>query len=342
MKGRVIAAAAGACALLAVTACTVHQTEAPPLTGPSEFGLSVRLSAYPDAIKQDGFDASTITIEARGPDGRPMSAVPFRVDTFVNGAAMDIGALSERTVVTNADGVARVVFTAPPEDPTNPSVTCAGMPGQCVEIYATPTGTDFVAAIPHSVTLRLIPMGQIRPPAGTPFADFVVSPLPATMNLPLTFDATASTPGLNATQITNYSWTFGDGGTGSGPIVTHAFTSAAGFVVTLTVTNDRGLSASKTQTITVDAATLPDAVIDVSPSTIRVGQTAFFSALQSTAAPGRTLVRYSWNFGDGTPAGSGPTTTHVYTAANTYTVTLTVSDDLGAQKSTTVTVVISP
>jgi PKD repeat protein len=53
-------------------------------------------------------------------------------------------------------------------------------------------------------------------------------------------------------------------------------------------------------------------------------------------------VRYSWNFGDGTPAGSGPTTTHVYTAANTYTVTLTVSDDLGAQKSTTVTVVISP
>ncbi len=54
----------------------------------------------------------------------------------------------------------------------------------------------------------------------------------------------------------------------------------------------------------------------------------FFNASGSRPATGRTIVRYEWDFGKGT-TGSGVTTSHIYDAVGTYTVTLTVTDDVG-------------
>src|SRR5688572_18140335 len=106
---------AAAIATSALTACTVHKTdEAPPLTGPSGFALSVTMAAIPDSISQDGGSQSSIRVTAIGPNGRPLASVPFRIDTFVNGVGQDYGTLSARTIVTNVDGVATVTYTAPP------------------------------------------------------------------------------------------------------------------------------------------------------------------------------------------------------------------------------------
>jgi Ca2+-binding RTX toxin-like protein len=60
------------------------------------------------------------------------------------------------------------------------------------------------------------------------------------------------------------------------------------------------------------------------------GQPTRFDAASSADADGGTIARYSWDFGDGTtdPDG-GPTPTHVYAAAGTYAVTLTVTDNEG-------------
>ena len=48
--------------------------------------------------------------------------------------------------------------------------------------------------------------------------------------------------------------------------------------------------------------------------------------------PDGTIVDYSWDFGEGT-MGSGVTASHTYAQAGTYTVTLTVTDNLAAMGS---------
>ena len=54
--------------------------------------------------------------------------------------------------------------------------------------------------------------------------------------------------------------------------------------------------------------------------------------------PDGTIVRYDWDFGDGTILlDGGPTPTHVYTSPGTYVVTLVVTDNEGASTGTVFT-----
>lgn len=65
-----------------------------------------------------------------------------------------------------------------------------------------------------------------------------------------TFDASDSYDADG--QISSYQWKFGDGETGSGENVTHAYTSSGERKVGLTVTDDNDATASMTKTITID------------------------------------------------------------------------------------------
>jgi PKD repeat protein len=171
-------------------------------------------------------------------------------------------------------------------------------------------------------------------------ATFVASPASPVVNQQINFNASGSTaaPGHN---ISSFTWTFGDGTGGNGAIVTHAYSSAGTYTVTLQVTDDAGRqSGLVSQSITVGTG-VPVAQIVVSPPTARVGTPVSLIGSQSTAAPGRTIVRYDWNFGDGA-SGSGATTTHPYSAPGTFTVTLTVTDDQGNVGIATATVTITP
>ncbi|WP_395726430.1 PKD domain-containing protein [Nakamurella sp.] len=54
-----------------------------------------------------------------------------------------------------------------------------------------------------------------------------------------------------------------------------------------------------------------------------------------------TIASYSWNFGDGTAAGTGAKPAHTYAAAGTYSVALTVTDNFGATNTVTKPVTVA-
>lgn len=55
--------------------------------------------------------------------------------------------------------------------------------------------------------------------------------------------------------------------------------------------------------------------------------------------PGGYIIRYEWNYGDGTPVTTS--SRHVYSAAGTYTVSMTVTDDAGLTATTSHQVVVA-
>ncbi|HEU69045.1 MAG TPA: PKD domain-containing protein, partial [Candidatus Acetothermia bacterium] len=75
-----------------------------------------------------------------------------------------------------------------------------------------------------------------------------------------------------------------------------------------------------------------------SPSSPLVNQWITFDARASTDPDG-TIVGYSWDFGDGA-TGTGSQIQKRYSAAGTYTVTLTVTDNRGAMDTTARTVTV--
>jgi len=76
----------------------------------------------------------------------------------------------------------------------------------------------------------------------------------------------------------------------------------------------------------------PQAQFSFSPITPKVGDEVVFDASESKDPDGQ-IVEYLWDFGDGSPAESGPAVIHIYAAAGSYTVKLTVTDDQGLSNS---------
>jgi PKD repeat protein len=143
-----------------------------------------------------------------------------------------------------------------------------------------------------------------------------------------------------------YDWDFGDNTAGSGATVTHTYTAGT-YTVTLTVTDDMGATNSTTLSVDIAATTVPQAPIADAggPYTAEVGATVQFDGSASTDSDG-TIASYSWDFGDGTAAGTGVGPVHIYTAAGSYPVVLTVTDDQGqtgtAQTTAEITEVTPP
>jgi len=326
--------------VVAAAGCTVHDTQPPPVTGPSGLALTLRVTANPDTINQDGGSQSSIRVTAIGPDGRAATAVSLRVDIAVQDVPQDYGTLSARTIVTGNDGTATVVFTAPPAPPNGVFLNnCNGLPGTCINIVAAATGTNQVNPNPESARLRLVPTGVILPPATTPVPCFTYSPSTVAANVLVQFTAgtlvgsgSGATCGAATTDLVSFAWSFGDGSSGSGRTVTHTFTASNSFNITLTETNDRGLSASSMQSIKVDSAALPKPAFTFSPQSPAVNDPVFFNASTSTAGAGHTISSYRWTFGDGA-SGSGQTVSHAFATAGDYKVQLTITDEAG-QSST--------
>lgn len=316
-----------------VSACTTKKQPAPDLAGPSEHGTSITVSISPDVLEQNGASQSVVTIAARDPNGQPVRDLALRAEILVNGSNFDFGSLSARSVVTGADGRATLVYTAPPA----PSAAVDGF--TIVEIAVTPVGNDFNNTAIRTAALRVVPPGVITPPDGlVPY--FTMTPTNPTDHQRVLFEACsdATRPCAPANNpVYTYSWSFGDGHTGNGRTATHDYSTPGTYVATLTLIDGYGRSASTSVSFNVGPGTNPTAVFTFSPTEPLPNTTVHFNATGSRAAPGRSIVSYAWDFGDGSAPGSGAQVSHFYRAGS-FTVTLVVTDDAGRTGVTSLTV----
>jgi PKD repeat protein len=133
-----------------------------------------------------------------------------------------------------------------------------------------------------------------------PTAAATVTPTTATAGTAVTFDASGScdsTPG----EPLSYSWTFDDGGTGTGVTVAHTFASAGPHTGTVTVSDTGATTSKATATVQVNAAPVTNPPPPDTPD-----------FLGATLKGSRTLTvdekgRFSWRFA--CPTGS-PATCH--------------------------------
>lgn len=102
----------------------------------------------------------------------------------------------------------------------------------------------------------------------------------ATVGEEITFDGSKSYDPDGT--IVSYHWEFGDGSSGEGMTVTHAYSEPGSYTVTLTVTDDGGLTGSDTAIITVEEAsagrTMHVARIDMGIDSRTAGKNRFFWA----------------------------------------------------------------
>ena len=330
-----VALFAVALALAALTLAACQKDASPDsFVGPSELALSLALRALPDVLPLDGASQSLVSILVRDGSGQVVANVALRLQISVGGVLRDYGLLSSRTLVTGQDGRAVATYTAP--------LAVSGVDtGAQVEILVTPVGDNYASAVPRTLAIRLVPNGVVIPP-NTLSAGFRYTPSSPAEFQEILFETNClSDFDTNCVRgAVTYAWDFGDGATGSGATVAHAYSTPSTFTVGLTVTDAFSRSITASRQVTVVSGGTPTASFTFSPLTPNLDDTVFFNASASTPPPGRKIVSYDWAFGDGGTA-AGTTVSHAFGRAATYTVTLTVTDDRGATGSTISRVVVT-
>jgi len=163
---------------------------------------------------------------------------------------------------------------------------------------------------------------------------FTVSPTPPYPEAELTFDASGSADPDG--RITSYTWEFEDQYSEKyGETVTHTFSESGTYDVTLTVTDNGGITKSLTKTFDVSNSA-PRAKIAVSKENPDPGEGLTIGG--SSADHENNIEEYDWSI-DG-QSYSGEYIQVQFPEVGVYDVHLTVTDSLGLSDSATKTVVV--
>lgn len=244
------------------------------------------------------FDASGAAVAAWGGDGFLRSSVlppggsqfgsppqtlagntedPSDIDLDANGAGFQVLVWSAQSGAGSARATVR-----PSGGPFGPIATlsAAGHSAQGTRVAVDPTGNAAAVWVDQDTGLMT--------------AEYDGTPPSLTATVPPSGDAGAAVS-MSASATDDWSapsvaWDFGDGGTATGPDVSHTYNSGGAFHVTATATDAAGNTATKMATITIAAAPLPPPKIGKSFNAATVSGTVFVSVPKGKGA-GRILAR---------------------------------------------------
>jgi hypothetical protein len=258
-----VLAVAAVPAITGYLGCTTGDPDIPDLAGPSEYAISLQMTANPDQLTADGWSSSVIEVTWRNENGQRQSGETVHFDLLTRGTGdfADIGNLAPMSAprptgggneatavsaVTDGDGVARARYWSPfRTDQANDLV---------VTVTSRPASSDF-----RGVTFRQVDIflrAADRPVfPGTDVCGISVEPQKPTYDVGerIFFTATQSV-GANIQPIARYEWQFGDanGTTAVGRSVSHAYALGNDYTVTLITTESvTGLVTSCTLDVSV-------------------------------------------------------------------------------------------
>jgi hypothetical protein len=231
--------------VLSLGGCTTHDVDIPDLDGPSGQGFDIALSVSKDILVADGRDFTVVTAVVRGPDGRPAANRDvFFAIADESGRFADIGIIvgsngpgTGATVRTNSQGIAQVIYEAPPRTDATAN--------QTVLVVARLVGNDFNGDGYRSVRIelrsaepRLFPANPDNDP---PNCDFITEPTvgPFFVGQVIGFHSTSSD---DDGTIIRYEWTFGTvpQSFGDAPDVAFVYRTPGAYTVTHSVIDDDG------------------------------------------------------------------------------------------------------
>ncbi|MDR7664279.1 PKD domain-containing protein [Methanosarcina sp. Z-7115] len=156
-----------------------------------------------------------------------------------------------------------------------------------------------------------------------PVANFISNVTSGNVPLNVAFtDKSSGTP-------TKWKWTFGDGTNSTVKNPTHAYSKVGIYTVALTATNAAGSNTTtKTNYIKVTAIIKPVASFTSDATSGNVPLNVAFTDKSSG-----TPTKWKWTFGDGTNS-TQQNTTHTYSAAGNYTVSLKATNAAGSNTTT--------
>ena len=242
-------------ALLAFHGCGLNDVDVPELDGPSALAENLRLRVEPDLLVADGFSTALVTATFLDVNGRPVANREiFFTLADEDGRFAAIGNFPTAegpgfavSVLTDAQGVARVVYQAPPRTDATAD--------QTVLIAARPIGTDAAAALFRTVRLELrCAEPRLFPPTpnnALPQCRIVTeAPNGFRTNVAILFQTASFDPDG---QIIRYEWFCGNGNGGPNyaPDIACVYRTAGTYTVTQRVTDDDGGQSSCGSTVVI-------------------------------------------------------------------------------------------
>lgn len=155
-------------------------------------------------------------------------------------------------------------------------------------------------------------------------ADFTFTP--SSGDAPLTIQFTDISVG----DVTDYTWVFGDGVTSNQQNPTHIYTDAGTYTPSLTIKTSSGEVDVKTSLTSIVVSEALNAEFVADFLNIIKG-----TQIQFTDTSKGIITSWHWEFGDGAYS-DVQNPSHTYTTAGTYTVSLNITSDTGADNETKV------
>lgn len=261
--------------------------------------------------------------------------IDISVDSPTTGTNLDI-------VANLYDGAGNLIASSNPIEATNASINIAGQAADTYYLEIDGTGkedpyvdgyTDYGSLGQYEISGTIPETSNLQAPTAVISNDITSGNAPLTVS----FDASGSSDADG--NIVAYAWDFDDGANDNQPISSHTFNVPGSYTVSLTVTDNDGLTGNDSTSINVNNQS-PVAVASASPETGDAPLTVSFTGSGSYDPDPTHSVTYQWNFGDGGSSTSADPS-YEYTASGNYTATLTVTDDLGATDSASISIVVN-